>query len=139
MANIHADILRRHGLRATGQRRAIIEGLHELGGTADVSELHRRLGTDASMHKTTLYRNLELLEQIGIVRRVFDGERAFRYELACEHGPAVHPHFQCRECGVLYCLDPVDLAAVWDALIKRQGFSAESAEVRFMGLCSNCK
>lgn len=138
MTDIHSDILRRHGLRATGPRLAVLKALHVLGGTADVAELHRRLGADASLHKTTLYRNLEALERIGIVRRVFNGQSAFRYELACEHGPAVHPHFQCRKCGKLYCLDPVEMPATWNLAMRDKGFQAEGAEVRFVGLCKNC-
>lgn len=139
MADTHVDVLRRHGLRATGPRRAIVQALHELGGTADVAEIHQCLGAETGIHKTTLYRNLETLEQIGIVRRVFDGERALRYELACEHGQAVHPHFHCRKCGALYCLDAVDLSAASESLISDPGFRAEGVEVRFVGLCKKCR
>ena len=138
MSDSHTDILRRNGLRATRPRLAILKALHALGGTADVAELHRRLAADAPLHKTTLYRNLETLERIGIVRSVFDGQSAFRYELACEHGPAVHPHFQCRRCGKLYCLDPVDLPAAWGLAMRSRGFHAEEAEVRFTGTCKDC-
>jgi len=138
MSDTHADILHRYGLRATGPRLAILEALHELGGTADVAEMHRRLCSAVSLHKTTLYRNLEALERIGIVRRVFDGQSAFRYELACEHGPAVHPHFQCRKCGKLFCLEPVDVPAEWSQAMGERGFKTERAEVRFIGLCKNC-
>jgi Fur family ferric uptake transcriptional regulator len=135
----HAQVLHEHGLKATRHRLAILETLHELGGTADASELYARLEEEDELHKTTLYRNLDVLEEIGLVRRIFDGERAFRYELACEHGPAVHPHFRCRQCGKLFCLEPVDLRGVWDLLSEDQGFEAESAEVRIVGLCSECR
>ena len=139
MASAYAQLLRSHGLKATPQRLAILETLHEMGGTADVQDLLERVRESRPIHRTTVYRNLEALREIGVVRSVFDGERAFRYELACEHGPSVHPHFHCRRCGRLICMDPVDLSAVWRRTAAEHDVLAESVEVRISGLCNRCR
>ena len=60
------------------------------------------------------------------------------YELACEHGRAVHPHFHCRKCGSLYCLGPADLSAASELFINEGDFRAETVEVRLVGLCGKC-
>lgn len=139
MSDSHAEKLRLHGLKATRQRLAVLEELHRMGGTADAQDLIERLRENHSIHKTTVYRNLEALGKIGLVRSVFDGRRAVRYELACEHGPSVHPHFSCRCCGRLICLDPIDLSSVWDLITQQHRFVAEGAEVRVVGLCDRCR
>jgi Fur family ferric uptake transcriptional regulator len=135
----YAKHLRTHGLNVTQLRLAIMAALHEKAGTVTALDLLERVrASDHSVHKTTIYRNLDALEESGLVRRVPDGERVERYELTCEHSPPVHPHFTCRSCGKVVCLEPVDLSSIWSLLTQSSGLTPERAEVTLVGLCDEC-
>jgi len=83
----------------------------------------------------TVYATLELLEEIGIVRRV-----------ATEGGTAVydprtdeHHHLVCRACGAIVDVDgAVDHAALMSAA-RGAGFAPEQAQVVIRGLCADCR
>jgi Fe2+ or Zn2+ uptake regulation protein len=132
-------VLRARGLNTTRLRLAIMRVLHEAKHAAGAPELYRRLRErDGRVHKTTLYRNLTALEKAGLVRRVPSDGRSVLYELTCSHRPPVHPHFNCRQCGRVVCLDPVDLSSVWALLTQNSGLAPETAEITLVGLCRQC-
>ncbi len=135
----YAKHLRSNGLNVTQLRLAIMAALHEKTGTVTALDLLERVRADGqTVHKTTIYRNLDALEEVGLVRKVADHEKVKRYELTCEHSPPVHPHFTCRSCGKVVCLDPVDLSSVWSLLTQRDGLAPERAEITLVGLCAEC-
>jgi Fe2+ or Zn2+ uptake regulation protein len=130
--------LRKRGLSITRARLAVLKALHEMGRTASPVDLLAWLRQEHAIHKTTVYRNLEVLEEAGLVVKVPSGGRSFIYELACGHVPQVHPHFSCRRCDRIFCLAPVDLSSVWGLLTRASGLKAERAEVTLVGLCEGC-
>ena len=134
----YADDLRRLGLRVTRLRLAIVQVLHERGGVAGAADLLARLRREHNLHKTTVYRNLAALERAGLLRKVPSGGRSFLYELTCVHRPPVHPHFSCRRCQKVICLEPVDLTSVWKLLTHDRGLRPDRAEVTLVGLCASC-
>lgn len=131
-------VLARHRRRLTPLR---LEILAILGGGRQAwqaRELVARLQTGRRVNKVTVYRILEDFLSLGLVRKVIaDGGAAF-YELACEHHPP-HPHFQCRRCGAVQCLEPVDLDDIWGALKGPLGNQADGLEIRVAGLCRKCR
>lgn len=133
-----ADDLRRCGLRQTRLRLAIMDALHEHGGVATAVGLLARLRADHSLHKTTVYRNLAALERVGLIRRVPTGRRSFAYELDCVHRLPVHPHFSCRRCQKVICLEPIDLSSIWGLLTHDRGLRPDRAEITLVGLCDSC-
>ena len=134
----YADDLRRRGLLVTRLRLAIMRALHERGGVARAADLLDLLRRDHGLHKTTVYRNLTALERVGLLRKVPSGGRSFLYELNCAHRPPVHPHFCCRRCQAVICLEPIDLTSVWELLTHKRGLQPDRAEVTLVGLCASC-
>jgi Fe2+ or Zn2+ uptake regulation protein len=134
----YAEDLRRLGLRVTRLRLAIVNALHERGGVARAADLLEHLRRDHKLHKTTVHRNLTALEEAGLLRKVPSGGRSFLYELNCVHRPPVHPHFSCRRCQKVICLEPVDLTSVWQLLTHDRGLRPDRAEVTLVGLCESC-
>ncbi|NLW49874.1 MAG: transcriptional repressor [Candidatus Brocadiaceae bacterium] len=135
----YAEDLRTNGLNVTRLRLAIMAALHEQAGTVTAGDLLERVRAgEHSVHRTTIYRNLDALEAAGLIRKVPDGERLERYELTCRHSPPAHPHFTCRCCGRVTCLDPVDLSAVWSRLTRDRRPTVERAEITLIGLCRRC-
>ncbi|MFO8008311.1 MAG: Fur family transcriptional regulator [Candidatus Brocadiia bacterium] len=135
----YREVLRERGLSVTRLRLAIMEALHRGGSVATAAGLLEELRRQHDVHKTTVYRNLSALEEAGLLRRVPSEGRASCYELTCPHSLPVHPHFTCRSCGEVICLEPVDLTDVWEMLTGEHGVNVEQAEVTLTGLCAECR
>ena len=135
----YRQVLRERGLSVTRLRLAIMEALHRRGSVATASQLLGELRRRHRVHKTTVYRNLSALEEAGLLREVASGGRSSVYELTCPHSLPVHPHFSCRACGEVTCLDPVDLSSVWGALTRDHALTLETAEITLTGVCGRCR
>jgi Fur family transcriptional regulator, ferric uptake regulator len=87
--------LRQNDQRYTQNRRAIVGALAATDHPVTIPEL---LSSGGRLPQSSAYRNLVLLEEAGVVRRVVSGGEFARYELAedlTEH----HHHFICSACG----------------------------------------
>ena len=89
--------LARHGARYTRQRRELVELLGESGQPLTVEQLH---GLAPHLAQSSLYRNLAVLEEAGIVGRFTNHGDFARYELA-ETLTAHHHHLVCSSCGAM--------------------------------------
>lgn len=134
---IAADRLRRQDQRYTPTRQALVSVLAS-GPPMTLPEL---LEANKGLPQSSAYRNLGLLEEAGIVRRIAGGEFA-RYELAedlTEH----HHHFICSACGAVddFTL-PADLEeAVEKALFtaaRKRKFRGAHHRLDLMGVCAGC-
>ena len=104
MAGAHTELHRtvRDRLDGTEQRyttgrRAVVDVLAESGGPLTLPELIER---SPELAQSSAYRNLAVLEEVGVVRRLVHGSDHARYELAedlTEH----HHHLICEDCGLV--------------------------------------
>ncbi len=136
MESALAAALRDQGKRVTPQRLAIARTLQELDRhvTAEslFAEVTRRL---PGVSLPTVYSTLELLEELGLARRVATVGGSVVYD------PRVgeHHHLICRECGAITDIDAeIDPAALL-ALARLRGFTPEGAQVAITGVCSECR
>lgn len=131
---LHAA-LRARGQRVTPQRLVIAAAVRDLGHHATAEEIFTEVGARLpGVSLPTVYATLELLEDMGLVRRV-----------ATESGTAVydprtdqHHHLVCRRCGAIA---DVDGAVDHDALLsaaRGAGFAPDEAQVVIRGLCAAC-
>jgi len=138
-ADAYRAVLHGHKLSVTRLRLAIMEALHGRQGVASAAQVLLCMQRQSrSIHKTTVYRNLAVLEGAGLLRRVPGAGRSCLYELTCVHSPPAHPHFTCRRCNMFVCLEPVDLSSVWGLLTQSNGLVPETAEITLVGLCKEC-
>jgi Fe2+ or Zn2+ uptake regulation protein len=128
--------LRARGLRVTPQRLMIAATVRDLDRHVTAEQIFTDVATRMpGVSLPTVYATLELLEEVGLVRRV-----------ATEGGTAVydprtdeHHHLVCRSCGAIADVDaPVDHAALMSAA-RDAGFAAEDAHVVVRGLCTACR
>ena len=127
--------LRERGLRVTPQRVLIHRAVRELNRhvTADevLAAVSERL-PNASL--PTVYSTLELLEELGMVRRLAARSGAALYDPRIDE----HQHLVCRSCGRVEDLDvPVDSVRALRAA-RRRGFEPSDAELVVSGLCGDC-
>ena len=128
--------LRIKGLKLTPQRRLILDIIHDSGGHLTAEEIldyvqARVLG----VNKSTIYRTLGLLEELGCVFKSELGDR-FIYHHA-EEGH--HHHLVCRTCGKSADCDEDVFLPVERALYERYGFQVDFKHVVMNGLCTDCK
>ena len=131
-----AEALRARGLRVTPQRLAIARAVRELDGhvTAESVFGHVSAGMPG-VSLPTVYAALELLQDLGVVRRVATEGGTVVWDGRVEE----HHHAVCRACGVIVDVDAaLDPAAV-TAAAQAAGFVVDDAQVVVRGLCSACR
>jgi Fur family ferric uptake transcriptional regulator len=125
------------GLRWTPQRRALIEVLARTDGHVTGAELVERCrAVDPATIPSTVYRTLDVLEEIGFVSHshTADGREQFHVLPVVEHG-----HLECRRCHDSWEI-PVDEAAGLVAALERsRGFAVDLSHLSILGLCAACR
>ena len=131
-----AITLRAKGLKLTPQRRLILDVIHEARGHLSAEEILNHVQTRVpGVNKSTIYRTLELLEELGCVFKIEIGGR-FIYHHA-EEGH--HHHLVCRTCGKnIDCNEDLFLP-VERALDRKNGFQADFKHMVIYGLCRDCQ
>jgi Fur family transcriptional regulator, ferric uptake regulator len=130
------DRLRARGLRWTQQRQTVIEVLAASDGHVTGAELVERCrARDPATTPSTVYRTLDLLEDLGLVRHGHgpNGHEEFHVLPAGEHG-----HLHCSECGSTWEIDERRGAAVAAALRAADGFELDIGHVTLIGRCGHC-
>jgi Fe2+ or Zn2+ uptake regulation protein len=130
-----ARLLRSRGLRVTSQRLVIHGALRDLGRHATAEEVMTAVSDRLpTVSLPTVYSTLELLEELGLVRRVSAGPGPAMWDPRTDQ----HHHLVCRRCGRVQDLDAeLDAAASLDAA-RRAGFEPERVELVVSGLCDAC-
>jgi Fe2+ or Zn2+ uptake regulation protein/O6-methylguanine-DNA--protein-cysteine methyltransferase len=127
------ELLRRHSLRVTPQRRAIL-GAFAGGNTEHLSaeEVHARALRDVpELGRGTVYATLAELNELGILGAVGAPEPV-RYETNVEP----HHHFRCRLCLRLF---DVEIEPPSTAALEKQGYAVERVTVATDGICVECR
>lgn len=134
------DRFAEHNLRYTASRRAVIEGLKAADGPIT---LPRLLDSSPELAQSSAYRNLGLLKEAGVVRRLVHGGQHAHFELAeslTEH----HHHLICESCGLVRDVTletelECTLDKAFDTLAEAEGFVTTHHTVDLFGLCSTCR
>ncbi len=139
--------LRRRGQRYTTGRRDLVT---LLAGTERPLAIPDLLDRDPELSQSSLYRNLQVLEHAGVVRRlVTTTDTGARFELA-EDLTSHHHHLVCRQCGRIEDFEPS--VTLEDALVEltgdevadgfgggfRGGFRADHHRLDLVGVCADC-
>jgi Fur family transcriptional regulator, ferric uptake regulator len=136
MTHTWDDRLRASGYRVTPQRQLVLEAVTKLDH-ATPEEIYAEVRQTATgVNVSTVYRTLELLEQIGLVTHTHLSHGAPRYHLASE---AQHVHLVCRECERVTELDPAAVGPLVTALDAEQGFETDVAHLTVFGRCADCR
>ena len=127
--------------KMTPQRRLILETLlenqdHHLSAEELYKLVHQK---DEEVGLATIYRTLELLDELQIVHKLNFGDGRSRYELTQPHTDQHHHHhLVCLRCQEIYEVKE-DLLHQLEALIEREhGFQIQDHRVSFFGYCRDC-
>jgi len=127
--------LKNAGYSLTEPRRKVFSALQN-DGPLSMQELYSKL--NGQVNRTTVYRIIELFEELKISQRVAKGWK-YHLELTDEFIPH-HHHFTCTNCHKSISFDePEDFDLMLDAVASQNGFTSTNHTLEIEGLCSNCQ
>lgn len=131
------DFIRSRGMRVTPERLALLEEIYRQHGHIDAEEILAGLrDSGQKVSRATVYRNLELLVDAGLVQRQRLGRNRFLYEHV--HAGQSHDHLACRDCGrVVEFVSPA-IQAMLNEICRAHGFSRDDRQIQILGLCQAC-
>lgn len=138
MAESILDSLRAGGKKLTKPRKAILAILEQSTLPITVAEIADRLKrAKAAVDLVTVYRNVAMLQELGLVNPVGLHEGQMRYEV--RHGREHHHHIQCRGCGRIVDLMLCPLKKLTELVEQQTKFAIEGHALEFFGWCPQCQ
>ena len=142
LAHVHDAVaarLRTDEQLYTSGRRELVELLASTGRPATIPDL---LEARPKLTQSSVYRNLAVLEEVGIVQKVVSTDDRARFELA-EDLMGHHHHLICVSCGRVddFVVPPdaeLRLDEVLDAAIGSTGFTPSGHRLDVVGTCADC-
>jgi Fe2+ or Zn2+ uptake regulation protein len=129
-------LVREQGGRATPARRLLLEVLFETSDHSSAEDLARAVQAKVpDVHLSTIYRNLEELEGLGVVVHTHIGHGPATYHLANR----THCHLVCEECGTVLDVPDDLFRSLNRATRDRFGFAIDPRHFAVLGLCQRCR
>ena len=112
----------------------LLEAFEQSNDAISTSDLVRQL--NQKMNKTTVYRILQRLEDRGTLHS-FTGKDGLKWYAKCKecasgHQVNTHPHFQCKICGKVECID------LGISIPSIPQYKIDTAELLLIGECKEC-
>lgn len=125
--------------RNTRQKRLILDCIKDSGRHMTVDEIYNLIKqNDEKISIATVYRNLRMLEQQGVIKKLYMAEDApLFYEMSGsdEH---THHHLVCSRCGAIIDFEEDLLDSIEKTIEAKKGFKIKDHRVVFYGLCKDC-
>ncbi len=127
--------LREKGYRLTPQRELILAAVDELGHATPDEVLAHVQQHASTVNASTVYRTLEVLEELGLVQHTHLGHGAPTFSMATDDD---HVHLVCRDCGDVQEASPDVVAPVVHELAATRGFQVDVGHFAVFGRCADC-
>jgi Fe2+ or Zn2+ uptake regulation protein len=130
------ELLRQAGGRVTPSRRLLLETLFDDPGHRNAEELAAEVQARApDVHLSTIYRNLDELERLGVIVHAHLGHGPATYHLATE----AHGHFVCEECSTMIEVPDHVFRGLAKTAKAEYGFTIDPHHFAVPGRCDNCQ
>lgn len=127
------DALKTAGYSLTTARTSVFEALVD----QEPLSMHDLVLRASSVDRASVYRAVELFEQIGIVQRLNTGWK-YKIELT-DMFQAHHHHVTCTRCGTTTAINEEALEQFIEQLARAQGFTPSAHQIEIQGLCRACQ
>ncbi|MUK88314.1 peroxide-responsive transcriptional repressor PerR [Ornithinibacillus sp. L9] len=130
------DRLKQSGVRITPQRHAVLDYLLNSMVHPTADEIYKALeGKFPNMSVATVYNNLRVLKEIGLVRELTYGDASSRFDC----NTTEHYHIICEECGKIVDFHYPSLDEVESLAEQVTGFEVSHHRMEVYGTCEECK
>jgi Fur family ferric uptake transcriptional regulator len=127
--------LRSRGNRVTPSRRLLLEVLFAADGHMSAEALAEAVQEQAQdVHLSTIYRNLEELEHLGVISHSHLGHGPSSYLVATR----AHAHFVCADCGTMIEAPEEMFRGLARSARTKLGFSIDPKHFAILGRCAKC-
>jgi Fur family transcriptional regulator, ferric uptake regulator len=141
-AEKYKAVLQNHGGRYTKERRDLLHAVCNIKGHFDAEQITEALfKLGRKVAATTIYRNLPLLIEAGIIRRTCMADAEHGTDRAFyEHvwGRTHHDHLICSACGKKVEFAYSAIEVLQEAVAREHGFTLEGHHLELIGLCPDC-
>ena len=129
------EILHNVGLKNTPGRAVLLDLLVRNETPLTQDEISVKLA-DSGLNRVSIYRALDSFLQAGLVHRIEAGDRVWKFAFCgCGEQGHCHPHFVCRSCGKVECMQNMKLPHI---PVEKNGYIIEGQEFYLKGLCPRC-
>lgn len=134
--NMKNEILLNNGLRITKARKLIISILDKTEQPISAEDLYEIFKEKEESNLSTIYRNLKILKNKGIVEIVCEIDGISYYRLKGKK----HKHsIICESCGKIIPIDHCPVEKIEMDLEDKTGFKIDSHSLEFRGICPDCQ
>jgi Fur family transcriptional regulator, ferric uptake regulator len=130
------QLLREKGYRLTPQRELVLSAVDRLGHATPDEVLSAVREQSAAVNISTVYRTLDLLEELGLVRHTHLTDRAPTYHSTTT---PQHVHLVCRGCREVIDARPEEFDELSRRLLDEHGFEADIGHLTVFGRCARCR
>ena len=131
------EVLRGKGLKSTAQRLAVVHVLRTSGKSLSVGEIHDGVkDVLGAAGLATIYRTLEMFEDLGIVQRLHFPGGGYGYALS--RGEHAH-HMVCVDCRGVFDFPECPVENLDYASVEKQGFRVMNHFIQLFGQCVECR
>lgn len=127
--------LRARGYRLTPQRELVLRAVERLGHATPDEVLAAVREESSAVNISTVYRTLEVLEELDLVRHAHITDRAPTYHSAAT---PPHVHLVCRSCGKITEVAQDVIEPMTAALQDAYGFTTDIGHLTVFGNCADC-
>jgi Fur family ferric uptake transcriptional regulator len=132
------DTLRRAGYRSGGARAAVVRLLERQECCLSAQDIHDRLrSARRPVGIASVYRTLDTLAELRLVKRIDAGDGIARYEPLRPDGDH-HHHLVCRDCGKVEAFSDPSLERAVDRAAGSSGYMVDEHEIVLTGACASC-
>ncbi len=131
-----ADELRSRGLRVTAQRQLVLDAVRRLRHATPDQVFEEIAKTVTGVNITTVYRTLELLEELGLITHAHLSHGAPTFHPVDEDQ---HAHLVCRGCGRVSEVPASRITPLVEALSHEESFTVDIGHLALSGLCGTCR
>lgn len=120
----------------TIQRSLVLDVVNRLKSHATADEVYAEVAaTHPNISKATVYRNLNLLSEMGMIRKLEIPGGADRFDHICKE----HCHVKCEKCGRVFDIEIPYIDGLENRVENRNGFELTGYDILFRGICPGCR
>lgn len=120
----------------TIQRSLVLDAVNRLKSHATADEVYAEVAaTHPNISKATVYRNLNLLSEMGMIRKLEIPGGADRFDHICKE----HCHVKCEKCGRVFDIEIPYIDGLDNRVENRNGFEITGYDILFRGICPGCR
>lgn len=130
------NLLKEKSLKVTKNRKIILEALQKEENPISAEELFEKLRKENEMDLSTIYRNLNILEEKSVLLKTTNLDGINYYQINNSH----HKHFlTCNNCHKKFVIEDCPVHELEEKIEKETGFIINGHNFEFTGICPDCQ